>query len=65
VEVLIKEADRFKEKPVLYPSTDAFVLLLSRNRKVLEDHFRFAMPSNDIIEGLMDKRRLYDWAEKV
>jgi predicted ATP-grasp superfamily ATP-dependent carboligase len=65
VEVLIEEADRFKEKPVLYPSTDAFVLLLSRNRKVLEDHFRFAISPDDIIEGLMDKRRLYDWAEKV
>jgi D-aspartate ligase len=65
VEVLIMEADRFKEKPILYTSSDAFVLLLSRNRKVLEDHFRFAMSSSDIIEGLMDKRRLYDWAEKV
>src|SRR5262245_37000989 len=45
VEFLCARARQSSERPILYPTSDAFVTFVSDNRDALEPHFRFALPS--------------------
>lgn len=65
VEFLLEEARKLTEPGVLSPASDAFVLFLSRHRDQLQGHFRFNLPSADLIEASLDKRRLYDLADRA
>jgi len=65
VEFLLEQAKRLDEPGVLSPASDAFVLFLSRYRAEFEDHFRFILPSPEVVEASVDKRRLYELAERV
>lgn len=47
----------YTEKPVLYYGDDAMLLLISRHRERLQQHYRFLMPPADDIEALTDKAR--------
>ncbi|MGH7827434.1 MAG: hypothetical protein ACREQ7_19945 [Candidatus Binatia bacterium] len=49
----------------LIPTGDREVLFLSRNRNELEKHFRFVLPSADILERLANKRSQYQYAESI
>jgi predicted ATP-grasp superfamily ATP-dependent carboligase len=51
--------------PVLFPASDAFVLFCSRHRDALSQRFRFALPSEEVLEALVDKRRQYELAERT
>jgi predicted ATP-grasp superfamily ATP-dependent carboligase len=51
-------ADRLGGKPVLLPTSDEFLLLVSRNRQRLSERFRFLLPEADLLEALIDKRRM-------
>jgi len=53
-----------RARPVLIPTGDAHVLLVSRNRARLERGFRFVLPAPEILEQLPDKRAQYGLAEK-
>src|SRR5262249_33844126 len=44
-----------QKKPVLFYGTDAMLLLLSRNRERLLPRFSFLMPSESMVEALVDK----------
>jgi predicted ATP-grasp superfamily ATP-dependent carboligase len=44
-------------RPVLYVDNDDDLLFLSRNRDHLARHYRFALPSAELLEDLVDKRR--------
>jgi predicted ATP-grasp superfamily ATP-dependent carboligase len=48
----------------LSPASDAFVLFLSRYRDELREYFPFNLPPADVVEESVDKRRLYDLAER-
>jgi predicted ATP-grasp superfamily ATP-dependent carboligase len=50
-------------KPVLVPTGDAHVLLVSRNRGLLENRYRFLLPAEEILEKLPNKKEQYRLAE--
>ena len=59
---LLALASELKERPVLFPCSDASVLLISRNRRQLEDSFHIALPDAQVVETLMDKVGFYRYA---
>lgn len=65
VRSLVEEAKKLGEEAVLLPASDDYVLMASRNRKELSEHFRLLLPSEEIIEGMVDKRRMYDMAARI
>ena len=49
---------------VLYPCADMSVLMISRHRRSLESWYRFALPTEEMVELLMDKTRFYRYAQQ-
>jgi D-aspartate ligase len=64
VATLLRFAQSQREPPVLYPQTDATVLLASRRRKELGRAFRFVLADAELIEQLVDKSRFQALAER-
>lgn len=64
-EFLVNEGQQLQEPGVLSPASDAFVLFLSRYRDVLQPYFRFSLPSPEIMEAVVNKRKLYELADRV
>ncbi len=62
---LLNEGTRLDYPGVLFPTSDASVLFLSRYRAELRESFRFALPSEDVLEAIVNKRKQYEMAEKV
>lgn len=52
------------QKAVLFPCTDYTVLLISRYRQQLEPWFHLALPEPKVVETLMDKVGLINFAKK-
>src|SRR5688572_11205506 len=50
------------QKVVLFPTSDAFFLFLSRHRVQLADRFLMNLPAVDVAESVVNKRRLYELA---
>jgi D-aspartate ligase len=50
------------QKVVLLPTSDLFFLFLSRHRAQLADQFLMNLPSEDVAESVVNKRRLYELA---
>lgn len=65
VDVLLQEGKQLDQPGVLSPASDAFVLFVSRYRDVLAPHFRFSLPSPEVMEAAVDKRKLYELAAAV
>lgn len=53
------------EGDVLFPTSDAFVLFLSRFREQLAERYRFCIPSRRILDGMINKRAQYEEAMRV
>jgi predicted ATP-grasp superfamily ATP-dependent carboligase len=49
-------------KVVLLPTSDLFFLFLSRHRAQLADRFLMSLPSEEVAESVVNKRRLYELA---
>src|SRR5439155_1012206 len=62
---LLDEAQRLARPAVLFPANDAFVLFLARHRERLTGPFLFTIPSGDLLEAIIDKRRQYALADRV
>jgi D-aspartate ligase len=62
---LVELGGRQPTPGVLLPASDAWVLFISRYRTRLQPHFRFALPSAEVVEALIDKRRQYELADRV
>ncbi len=54
----------FKKKPVLFPCQDKNVLVISRNREILEQWYHIVLPDPDVLEMLVDKVSFYTYADK-
>lgn len=65
IRFLLNEGRRLEQPGILFPATDAFVLFLSRYRDDLKKYFRFALPSSNVLEAIVNKRRQYELAEQV
>lgn len=50
------------QKVVLLPTSDLFFLFLSRHRAQLADKFLMSLPSEEVAESVVNKRRLYELA---
>ena len=65
VRFLLDEGQPLDEPGILFPTSDAFVLFLSRYRNDLATSFRFALPSEEVLEAIVNKRRQYELAGQV
>lgn len=63
--LLLREGRRLPEPGVLFPASDAFVLFVSRHRQALGEVFRMALPTEEVLEAIIDKRRQYELARAV
>ncbi len=63
LEFLVDLASRLPSKPVLIPTGDTQVLLMSRHRERLQSRFHFKMAAASTIEALIDKRAFFDLAQ--
>ena len=59
---LNQQAGPDSPKRVLLPTSDAFFLFLSRHRAQLADRFLMSLPSEEVAESVVNKRRLYEFA---
>jgi len=62
VAALVRFARRQEERPVLFYQNDPSVLLISRHRQELADHFAFVVPDADLVLDLVDKARFTELA---
>jgi len=62
---LMNLADTLNEKGVLFPTSDEFVLFVSRYRHKIRDRFLFALSSETAVESLLNKRWQYLKAEET
>jgi predicted ATP-grasp superfamily ATP-dependent carboligase len=65
VEFLCERARNCSERPILYPTSDAFVTFVSENRDALEPHFRFALPRRESVSIALNKAAMYTLASEV
>jgi D-aspartate ligase len=65
LELLLKVGEKLPEKGALYACSDMFVLFVSRNRRALSEQFKFTISPEEVLEGMINKRRLYDEAERI
>jgi predicted ATP-grasp superfamily ATP-dependent carboligase len=64
VAALLRFADEQPEPPVLYPQTDAALLMAAHHRERLGTAFRFALADTALIDELVDKDRFQALAER-
>ena len=65
VAFLCERARHCSERPILYPTSDAFVTFVSENRHTLEPHFRFALPSCESVSIALNKAAMYALASEA
>ncbi|MDW5562305.1 MAG: hypothetical protein SA339_03690 [Methanomassiliicoccus sp.] len=65
MEALMEAGEQQDEKPVLFPASDPAVLFLSRNRSKLETRFEFILPSEKVVEAMVNKRLQYEEAKRL
>jgi D-aspartate ligase len=62
LEALLKLSARHPRQ-VLFPAQDAVVDIISRNRKLLGEHYRFVLPEHPTVQLLADKSAFAPWAQ--
>lgn len=65
LEFLLDQGRKLPEPGILSPASDAFILFISRYRDELRSHFRFNLPTAEVMEAIVDKRKLYELADRV
>jgi len=61
---LIDYAAQCGHKPVLFPSADPDLELISQHRDRLKDHYLFTMPSQEVVATCLDKSRFFDYGKE-
>ncbi len=62
VDWLCDWADSQPDKPVLIPTSDRFVLLVTMYAKRCAEHFQYVLPPRSVVENLLDKARFAEVA---
>ncbi len=65
LEALIQCQGECGQKGILLPTSDAFILFVSRNRQELAKHFDFNLPSEQVLELIMNKKSQYTKAAEL
>ena len=55
---------QLKERAVLFPCTDDYVLLISRHRQILSQWYHIRLPNPNVVDIMIDKVKFYDFAIK-
>ncbi len=61
---LLDQGRMLSEPGILSPASDAFTLFISRYRDELRTYFRFNLPPSEVMEATVDKRKLYELADR-
>ncbi len=61
---LVDKGGKLNSKALLIPTSDEFLLCISRNRELLHRYFIYNLPSKEIIEKLNNKEGFYHLATK-
>ncbi|OWZ84570.1 ATP-grasp domain-containing protein [Natranaerobius trueperi] len=64
LEFLISYAKKLDEKPVLIPAADSYAIFISNNTDQLEEYFLFPPMPRGLVADLVNKRKLYEFAQK-
>ena len=65
VEHLVQVARREEHKPVLFVTSDDFLLAVARNRERLQEFLLLNLPDTDTLESIADKYRQYELARSA
>ncbi len=65
LEFLLKEGEKLKERGILFPSSDAFVVFVSKHRDMLAEHFKMILSPGNMSGELVGKRYQYEKAERA
>jgi predicted ATP-grasp superfamily ATP-dependent carboligase len=65
VAFLVDLAKRQEQKPVLFVTSDEFLVTISKNRECLGSHYLLNFPQADIIEALTDKWKQHELVAKA
>lgn len=65
LEFLLDQGCMLSEPGILSPASDAFTLFISRYRDELRTYFRFNLPPSEVMEATVDKRKLYELADRA
>ncbi|HLE63575.1 MAG TPA: hypothetical protein VI750_10560 [Pyrinomonadaceae bacterium] len=65
ISALLALGPELRQKAVLFPCSDASVLLISRRRNELGKWYHVVLPEPEIVEMLMDKISFYDYAREA
>jgi len=68
-DLLLRSLEQFAAstaaQPVLFYDEDRYVILISRERDRLARHFRFVVPSRELVEDVVDKSRFVAWDDPL
>ncbi len=64
LDLLEKYGKKFKSPPVLYPSTDQYILFVSKYRERLSNYYLFNISSHEVLERLINKLGMFEIAEE-
>jgi len=65
IHLLVELGPTFEQKPVLYPCQAKNVLLISKERQVLEPWYHIVLAAPETVEMLKDKVQFYTYAKKA
>jgi predicted ATP-grasp superfamily ATP-dependent carboligase len=65
VQALVRFGKVQSDRPVLFFQSDGDLLLVSRNRELLQKFFRFSIADQELVEDLVDKERFQALAERL
>src|SRR5258708_16194313 len=61
---LLELAKNQEQKPVLFITSDEFLIAVSRNRRSIESRYLLSIPEPNIIESITDKLKQYELCVK-
>ena len=64
IQFLLKAAQIYAQKPVLFAGSDDYVHFISNHRKELSVYYHFLLPEHTLVETVLDKRLTYELAVK-
>jgi predicted ATP-grasp superfamily ATP-dependent carboligase len=64
IEGLMDQGRSLQRKAVLFCTSDLHVLFVSRNREILRRYYHFVLPSQTVVDTLIDKKKFYKYCEQ-
>lgn len=65
LQFLVNIGKDLKKPGIFFPASDVFLIFLSRFRNELKSYFHLILPSEEIVESIVNKRRQYELAKET